>query len=102
MVLSLDELAGLFNSNSAVFDDPVNHFAIGDREFDTDVEPIIMGVVNLSRDSTYRESVAPTQGAGFQGTKTVEAKSLMPTATGCRQGSTSPDGLWRGQSCPVL
>jgi dihydropteroate synthase len=61
MVLSLDELAGLFNSNSAVFDEPVNHFAIGDREFDTDVEPIIMGVVNLSRDSTYRESVAPTQ-----------------------------------------
>lgn len=31
---------------------------IGGHEFDTDAEPVIMGVLNLSRDSTYRESIA--------------------------------------------
>lgn len=41
-------------------DAPVASFRIADRSFDTDHDPIVMGVVNLSRDSTYRESVAPT------------------------------------------
>lgn len=41
-------------------DAPVASFRIAGRTFDTDHDPIVMGVVNLSRDSTYRESVAPT------------------------------------------
>ena len=31
---------------------------VADRVFDVDSQPVIMGTVNLSRDSTYRESVA--------------------------------------------
>jgi len=41
-------------------DAPVASFRIAERNFDTDLEPVVMGVVNLSRDSTYRESIAPT------------------------------------------
>lgn len=32
----------------------------GERSVDTDSQPLLMGVVNLSRDSSYRESIAPT------------------------------------------
>lgn len=31
---------------------------VGDREFDLGAAPVLMGCVNLSRDSTYRESIA--------------------------------------------
>ncbi|MFN8077516.1 MAG: dihydropteroate synthase [Kineosporiaceae bacterium] len=31
---------------------------LGDRSFDADREPVVMGCLNLSRDSTYRDSVA--------------------------------------------
>lgn len=60
-MLTLRDLATLAVDNMAVFDLPVAGFAIGERTFDTDEEPVVMGVVNLSRDSTYRESIAPTQ-----------------------------------------
>lgn len=39
---------------------PVQPFVLAGREVDTDARPVVMGCVNLSRDSTYRESVAPT------------------------------------------
>lgn len=60
-MLTLRDLVALALENSEIMDLPVAPFRIADREFDTDVEPVVMGVVNLSRDSTYRESIAPTR-----------------------------------------
>ena len=60
-MLTLRDLAKLADANKAALDHPIAAFTIGDRAFDTDSEPVVMGVVNLSRDSTYRESIAPTR-----------------------------------------
>ena len=57
-MITLHALAHLAGEHSADLEAPVAPFALGDRAVDTDREPVIMGVVNLSRDSTYRESVA--------------------------------------------
>ncbi|MEI2671866.1 MAG: hypothetical protein V9G13_12270 [Marmoricola sp.] len=35
-----------------------HHSCSAGRAVDTDATPILMGVVNLSRDSAYRESIA--------------------------------------------
>lgn len=59
-MLTLPDLLRLGNEHRFDLDLPVAPFRIGDRSFDTDREPVVMGVVNLSRDSTYRESIAPT------------------------------------------
>ena len=59
-MLTLPDLMQLVHDYRSDFDVPVSTFDIGDRNFDTDLEPVVMGVVNLSRDSTYRESIAPT------------------------------------------
>lgn len=59
-MLNLIDLAQLVHDHRSDFDYPVSGFRIGDRLFETDSEPVVMGVVNLSRDSTYRESIAPT------------------------------------------
>ena len=60
-MLTLRDLASLAEDNQQAWEEPVAPFAIADREFDTDTDPVVMGVVNLSRDSTYRESIAPTR-----------------------------------------
>jgi dihydropteroate synthase len=55
-VLTLEHLAELLASHSAPAA-RVKSFAIGRREFDFNDRPALMGVVNLSADSWYRESV---------------------------------------------
>ena len=59
-MLTLLDLMQLAQEHRSDLDAPVASFRIADRSFDTDHDPIVMGVVNLSRDSTYRESIAPT------------------------------------------
>ncbi len=57
-MLSLRELAILHNQYSDLMDAPVQPIVIGDQKFTSKDGPVIMGTVNLSRDSTYRESIA--------------------------------------------
>lgn len=57
-MLSLSALADLAGAYRGDLDLPVGRLVIGDRVFDVDADPLVMGVVNLSRDSTYRESIA--------------------------------------------
>lgn len=57
-MLTLGALAALHAEYAGDAQHPVAPMRIGERTFDTDAEPIIMGTVNLSRDSTYRESIA--------------------------------------------
>lgn len=57
-MISLEALHRLVVEHRDQLRHPVAPFAFGGRSFDTDVEPVLMGVVNLSRDSTYRASIA--------------------------------------------
>lgn len=57
-MIDLRRLAALVEEHGDLLDAPVAPFRLGDREVDTDNEPAIMGVLNLSKDSWYRESVA--------------------------------------------
>lgn len=59
-MISLPALAALAAQYADDLDHPVRPVRLGDRVVDTDAEPVVMGTVNLSRDSTYRESVAPS------------------------------------------
>jgi dihydropteroate synthase len=57
VMLSLEQLAGLLEKNRAVASARVKEFPIGGRKFRFNSQPAIMGVINLSADSWYRESV---------------------------------------------
>ncbi len=57
-MLSLSALAALAATHTGELDQPVAPLLIGEKSYDTDLTPVIMGTVNLSRDSTYRESIA--------------------------------------------
>jgi len=73
-MLTLLDLAALVERHRADFEESIADFAIGDRGFATDVEPIVMGVVNLSRDSTYRESIAPTRADAIRRARAMMAQ----------------------------
>lgn len=57
-MIDLLSLAALADKHSQALDQPVAPLRLAGRTLDTDREPLIMGVVNLSGDSTYRDSVA--------------------------------------------
>jgi dihydropteroate synthase len=65
-MLKLEQLAELLEKNRAAASAPVKEFSIGGKPFAFNSQPAIMGVVNLSPDSWYRESVCLTAEAAIQ------------------------------------
>lgn len=57
-MIDLAALAGLAGRYEAELAAPVAPLQIGSRAIVTDQHPVLMGVVNLSRDSSYRDSIA--------------------------------------------
>ncbi|MCM0621538.1 dihydropteroate synthase [Nocardioides bruguierae] len=65
-MIDLRSLAALLDRYGDDLDLPVAPFAIDGTEHDTDTDPVLMGVVNLSQDSWYRESVVPDAPAALR------------------------------------
>ena len=65
-VLTLEHLSELLEKNRAAASARVKEFSIGGRQFNFNSHPAIMGVINLSADSWYRESVCLTADSAIQ------------------------------------
>lgn len=65
-MLDLEQLAGLLETHRTAAAARVREFSIGGRSFAFNSHPAIMGVINLSADSWYRESVCLTAEAAIQ------------------------------------
>jgi dihydropteroate synthase len=59
-MLGLEQLAELLETNRAAAKARVKEFSIGGKPFAFNSQPAVMGVINLSADSWYRESVCLT------------------------------------------
>jgi len=59
-VLTLEQLAELLEKNRAAASARVQEFTLGGKNFAFNSHPAVMGVINLSPDSWYRESVCLT------------------------------------------
>ena len=73
-MLTLEQLAELAEKNRAAANARVKEFSIGIRQFAFNSRPAIMGVVNLSSDSWYRESVCLTVEAAVQRARVLTAQ----------------------------
>jgi len=73
-MLKLEQLAGLLEQNRAAADARVQEFSIDGKPFAFNSQPAIMGVINLSPDSWYRESVCLTTEAAVQRGKVLTAQ----------------------------
>jgi dihydropteroate synthase len=65
-MLKLEQLAELLEQNRAAASVRVKEFSVGGKPFAFNSRPAIMGVLNLSADSWYRESVCLTTEAAVQ------------------------------------
>ena len=65
-MLRLEDLGELLEKNRDAASAPVKEFTIGSRKFAFNSRPAVMGVVNLSSDSWYRESICLTTEAAVR------------------------------------
>jgi len=73
-VLTLEHLAELLENHRAAAAARVKEFSIGGKAFAFNSQPAIMGVVNLSADSWYRESVCLTTESAIQRSRVLAAQ----------------------------
>src|SRR6267154_2366384 len=73
-MLKLEDLASLMEKHRDAAKARVQEFALDGRFFAFNSQPAIMGVINLSPDSWYRESVCLTADAAVQRGKTLAAQ----------------------------
>lgn len=105
-VLTLAQLAELFETNRAAASARVREISIGGRSFKFNSEPAIMGVINLSPDSWYRESVCLSAEAAIergqilraQGADIVDVGAESTLANAGRVG----DRLQKSKLIPVI
>lgn len=74
-MIDLTALAQLAQRYESDLSAPIEPLRIGTRTIDTDETSVLMSVVNLSRDSSYRESIAVS-------TESAVRKARMQTAAG--------------------
>jgi len=73
-MLTLEHLAELLRRHPNALHAPVRSFSIGPRSFDFDRRPALMGVINLSPDSWYRESVCLSAEAAIRRGRILSAQ----------------------------
>ncbi len=73
-MLTLEKLAELLEQNRDAAKARVKEFSIGNKQFSFNSQPSIMGVINLSADSWYRESVCLTAESAIQRGKVLAAQ----------------------------
>ena len=71
---SLVELSRLVALHGDALAHPICPVRIAGRTLDLDTEPLVMGVVNLSRDSTYRDSVAVSTTSAVRRARVMHAQ----------------------------
>ena len=105
-MLNLEQLAGLLEKNRAAAAARVREFSIGGRKFDFNSAPAIMGVVNLSADSWYRESVCLTAEAAVQRGRVLAAQGAAIVDVGAEStlahAARADDAAQKSKLIPVI
>lgn len=90
-MITLKALAALAQEHAADLHHTVAPFLVGDHSLDTDARPALMGVVNLSRDSWYRESVANSREAAVRRGRIIAAQGADLIDIGAESSDASTD-----------
>src|SRR6267378_2374492 len=104
-MLSLEQLADLLDKNRAA-KTQVKEFSIGGHPFAFNSEPSIMGVINLSADSWYRESVCLTTETAIRRGKVLREQGAVIVDVGAEStlahASRANDEMQNSKLVPVV
>ena len=105
-MLTLEQLAGVLEKNRDAATAQVAEFAIGGRPFAFNSQPAVMGVVNLSPDSWYRESVCLTATAAVQRGQVLAAQGAAIVDIGAEstlaQSARVNDATQNARLVPII
>jgi dihydropteroate synthase len=105
-MLTLEQLAGLLEKNRAAASARVKEFSIGGKKFNFNTRPAVMGVVNLSADSWYRESVCLSAEAAIQRGQVLAAQGADIIDVGAESTLThaarAGDAAQKSKLLPVI
>jgi dihydropteroate synthase len=105
-MLNLEQLAALLEKNRAAASARVREFSIGGKKFNFNSQPAVMGVVNLSPDSWYRESVCLSAEAAVQRGKVLKAQGADIVDVGAEStlahAMRADDGAQNSKLIPVI
>lgn len=105
-MLNLEQLSELLEKNRAAASVRVKEFSIGAKQFSFNSAPAIMGVVNLSADSWYRESVCLTADAAIQRGRVLHAQGADIIDIGAEstlaQAARADEALQNSRLIPVI
>jgi dihydropteroate synthase len=105
-VLNLEQLSELLERNRADASARVKEFSIGSKHFSFNSAPAIMGVVNLSPDSWYRESVCLTTDSAIQRARVLHDQGADIVDIGAEstlaQAARADDAVQNSKLIPVI
>ena len=105
-MLNLEQLAELLEKNRAAASARVKEFSIDGKAFVFNSRPAIMGVVNLSPDSWYRESVCLTADAAVRRGRTLKEQGADIVDIGAEstlaQAARVDDAAQNSKLVPVI
>jgi dihydropteroate synthase len=105
-VLNLEQLSELLEKNRAAASVRVKEFSVGGKHFSFNSSPAIMGVVNLSADSWYRESVCLTTDSAIQRARILHNQGAAIIDIGAEstlaQAARADEGTQNSKLIPVL
>jgi dihydropteroate synthase len=105
-MLTLEQLAALLEKNRAAASARVKEFSIGGKKFKFNSQPAIMGVVNLSADSWYRESVCLSADAAIQRGRVLAAQGADIIDVGAEstlaRAARAGDAAQKSKLIPVI
>ncbi len=105
-MLKLEHLAELLEKNRPAASARVQEFAIGSRHFAFNSRPAIMGVINLSPDSWYRESVCLNADQAVQRGRVLAAQGAQIIDLGAESSlahaARADDTLQNSKLLPVI
>ena len=101
-VISLADLAGLHDRHRADLDLPVPPVTVADGVVVRDGRVTVMGAVNLSRDSTYRESVAVSTEAAVRMARVQAAQGAGIIDLGAEASGQQADRAAAGEQLDKL
>ena len=105
-MLSLEYLAELLERHADAAKARVREFSIGGRSFDFNSRPAVMGVINLSPDSWYRESVCLHAEHAIQRGKMMQTQGADIVDVGAEStlshAAIAPDALQESRLLPVI
>lgn len=101
-MLTLADLARLVHEHPDELQAPIGPLYLGDQVIDVDRRPVIMGSLNLSRDSTYRESIATSTASAVRKGRVMAAEGATIIDIGAESSTARAERVSARQQSDAL